>query len=346
MSDNMVDSMKRRLSAKSITAMILFGAIILVFVFMGLPGASGPNIGSVARVNDALISIADFQQEQNRVQQYYKGIFGDQMDLGPQRQLFEQQALENLIRGELVFQAAEKEKIYGTDAEVRNFIVKDIPVFQQNGMFQKEFYQNYLTQTRTTPKFFETKVRKDVANIRIRSLFEAAMTESNLNKAKQTELRQMKLNVAFVQIDTAKTEEAMGKEKAEAAFKALEEALISGDESRVDAQIKNLNAKWDETGLVDLSMDQLPKLASSEATKSAFALTQAKPMVSSLVRDGNNKFVLRLKEFKKDESTPALEKGMVEMNLKRKADSMFESWIGKFRSESKIVVNEQVFKMN
>ena len=33
MSDNMADKLKRKLSGKNITAMILFGAIIMVFVF-------------------------------------------------------------------------------------------------------------------------------------------------------------------------------------------------------------------------------------------------------------------------------------------------------------------------
>ena len=346
MNDNMVDTMKKKLSAKSITAMVLFGAIILVFVFMGLPGANGPSIGSVARVNDSLISIADFQQEQNRVQQYYKGIFGDQMDLSPQRQMMEQQALENLVRSELVYQAATAEKIYATDAEVRHFIVKEIPFFQQNGAFQKDFYLNYLEQTRSTPNFFETKVRKDVANIRTRGLFEAAMTQNALEKAKHEEMKKVKVNVSFVHIDTAKTEADIGKEKAEAAFKALDEALVKGDEALVEEQVKVLKAKWDETGLADLSLEQLPKLNSQEANVAAFGLSKTKPMVASIVRDGNNKYILKLKEFKVDESATTAEKVYAEMTLKRKADSLFESWVAKFRANSKVVVNDHVFKMN
>jgi peptidyl-prolyl cis-trans isomerase D len=133
MNENMADKMKRKLSAKSITAIILFGAIILVFVFFGLPGKMGASVGSVARVNNTLISIADFQQEENRIQQYYQNLFGSSMDFSSQRQLLRQQALENLIRMELVSQVAQKEDILATDAEVRDFIVKDIPVFQQNG---------------------------------------------------------------------------------------------------------------------------------------------------------------------------------------------------------------------
>lgn len=347
MNDNMVGAMKSsRLSVKSITAMVLFGAIILVFVFMGLPGASGPAVGSVARVNDSIISFADFQQEQNRVQQYYRSIFGDQMDFGPQRQMIEQQALENLIRAELVFQATEKDGIYATDAEVRNFIVKDIPFFQQNGVFQKEFYMNYLAQTRATPSFFETKVRKDVVNVRARGLFEAAMTENSLEKAKLSDLKSYKMNVAFVHFDTAKVESELGKEAAEAAFKTLEEALVKGDAAGVEAQVKALKGTWDETGLVDYSMESLPKLMGQEANKAAFNLSADKPMVASLVREGNNKYILKLKETKKEAAPAVADKGSVEMNLKRKADSLFESWIAQFRANSKVIINPQVLSNN
>jgi peptidyl-prolyl cis-trans isomerase D len=66
MNENMADKMKRKLSAKSITAIILFGAIILVFVFFGLPGKMGASVGSVARVNNTLISIAELLHFESR----------------------------------------------------------------------------------------------------------------------------------------------------------------------------------------------------------------------------------------------------------------------------------------
>lgn len=343
MSDTMADKMKRKLSAKNATAMILFGAIILVFVFFGLPGKLGAGVGSVARVNNSLISIADFQQEENRVQQYYQNLFGSSMDFSSQRQLLRQQALENLVRNELVSQAAQSEGILATDAEVRDFIVKDIPFFQQNGQFQRDFYARYLEQTRATAGDFENKVRKDIANVRIRHLFELVGQPSAVELKKLQELRSTKINVLFVKIDQEAVSKAMTKEKAEAAIQALDAALAKGDEAAVNAQLKELKATWEETGLVELGTENFPKITSAVATDAVFELSKAQPLLKRVVRDGAIKYVLKLKETKVEEAK-AVEPMTAEMMQKRRADGLFESWINQFRAKSHVTMNPQALQ--
>lgn len=344
MSENLADKMKRKLSAKSVTAIVLFGAIILVFVFFGLPGKLGAGVGSVARVNNSLISVADFQQEENRVQQYYQNIFGSQMDFSSQRQLLRQQALENLVRMELVSQAAQSEGILSTDAEVRDFIVKDIPFFQQNGQFQREFYSRYLEGTHSSPGDFENKIRKDIANIRSRHLFEIASRTSSIELAKMLELRGNKINVSFVKIDQEALTKAMTKEKAEAAVKALDEALAKGDEAAVNAQLKEMKATWEETGLVEISAQSFPKITSPVANEAIFELTKAQPLLKRLVRDGAAKYVLKLKETKV-EAVKSLEPMTAETMQKGRADGMFESWVNQFRKNSHVTMNSQALQL-
>jgi peptidyl-prolyl cis-trans isomerase D len=345
MSDSMAEKMKRKLSGKSITAIILFGAIIMVFVFFGLPGKMGDSIGSVARVNNTLISMADFQQEENRIQQYYQNLFGSQMDFSSQRQLLRQQALENLVRMELVSQGAQKDGIIATDAEVRDFIVKDIPFFQQNGQFQREFYSRYLEQSHMNPGSFENKVRKDIANVRTRYLFEMSsrITDAELKVLQQ--MRSAKMNVAFAKVDQEEATKALGKEKAEAAIKALDEALIKGDEATVNAHHKELKASWDETGMTDLSADTFPKITSTVATEAVFELKKSEPLLKRLVRDGNAKYVLKLKDSRVEEAK-ALEPMAVEMMQKRRGDGMVDAWMNQFRSKSHVTMNTQVLQMN
>lgn len=343
MSDTMADKMKRKLSAKNATAIVLFGAIILVFVFFGLPGRLGAGVGSVARVNNSLISIADFQQEENRVQQYYQNLFGSQMDFSSQRQLLRQQALENLVRNELVSQAAQSEGILATDAEVRDFIVKDIPFFQQNGQFQREFYTRYLEATHSSAGDFENKVRKDIANVRIRHLFELVGQPSAIEMKKLQELRGTKINVAFVKIDQEAVSKALSKEKAEAAINAIDQALAKGDEAAVNAQLKEIKASWEETGLVELGTENFPKITSAVATDAVFELSKTQPLLKRVVRDGNVKYVLKLKETKIEEGKAA-EPMLVEMMQKRRADGMFEAWINQFRAKSHITMNTQALQ--
>lgn len=343
MTDTMADKMRRQLSAKNFTAMILFGAIILVFVFFGLPGKLGGGVGSVARVNNSLISIADFQQEENRVQQYYQNLFGGSMDLSSQRQLLRQQAMENLVRNELVSQAAQNEGILATDAEVRDFIVKDIPFFQQNGQFQREFYSRYLEQTHATAGDFENKVRKDIANVRIRHLFELVGQPSTVELKKAQELKDTKINILFVKIDQEAASKAMTKEKAEAAIQALDAALAKGDEAAVNTQLKELKATWEETGLVELGTENFPKITSAVATEAVFELSKEQPLLKRVVRDGATKYVLKLKETKVEQAKVS-EPVTAEMMQKRRADGLFEAWINQFRAKSNITMNTQVLQ--
>ncbi|HWU41943.1 MAG TPA: SurA N-terminal domain-containing protein [Bdellovibrio sp.] len=344
MSDSMADKMKRKLSTKNATAIVLFGAIILVFVFFGLPGKLGAGVGSIARVNNSLISIADFQQEENRVQQYYQNLFGGSMDLSSQRQLLRQQALENLVRNELVSQAAQNEGILATDAEVRDFIVKDIPFFQQDGHFQREFYQRYLEGTHSTAGDFENKVRKDIANVRVRHLFELVGNPTNVEIKKLQELRSNKINISFVKIDQEAVSKAMTKEKAEAAIKSLDEALAKGDDAAVNAQLKDIKASWEETGLVEIGSENFPKITSAVATDAIFELSKTRPMLKRVVRDGNFKYVLKLKETKIEEAK-TLEPTTVEMMQKRRGDGLFEAWLNQFRLKSHITMNSQALQL-
>ena len=99
----MFDKMKKqitsgRLSAKSITALILFGAIILVFVFFGLPaGNGGGSLATAARVNNTLISVADLRSESARMEQMYSQFMGAMGSGEAQRQFIQRQALDRLI---------------------------------------------------------------------------------------------------------------------------------------------------------------------------------------------------------------------------------------------------------
>lgn len=344
MNESMADKLKRKLNGKSVIAMLVFGAIILVFVFFGMPGQMGGGIGSVARVNDALISLADFQQEENRVEQYYKNLFGDQMDFGSQRQLLRQQALENLVRSELVSQAAARNGIMATDAEVRDFIVKDIPFFQDNGMFQREYYSRYLENTRMTPANFEGKVRKDIVNVRTRQMFETVSVPTAIELSKLQQAKAHKINVQFVKIDSAALEKSLGKEVYEADLKALEDALLAKDEGAVTAALKKMKLSWEETGMTDLSVDTFPKITSNVANEAIFELKKSEPLLARLVRDGNNKFVLKLKDSKL-EPVANLESLSSEMLQKRRGDGMFEAWVNQFRDKSHVSMNQQVLSM-
>lgn len=247
----MIEQLKKQISregfsVKSVTSILVFGAICLVFVFFGLaPKGQTAAAGGMVRVNNALISMADVRNESQRLEQMYAPMFGGQFGGDAQRQFIRSQAVENLISMELITQNAQKEGILATDLEVRDFITKDIPVFQKEGKFQRDLYQNYLSYSKTAAGEFEEKIRKDRKNQRARRIFEAASSPLELEVQKLKALKEKKLNVGFVKIEkdtwiekTAVPETEIKAKLAQADFQKRVQDYFAGNKSEFlkDAQ--------------------------------------------------------------------------------------------------------------
>lgn len=197
----------KRWSLKSVTAMVLFGAIIAVFALFGFPNqfnSGNQVVGSAAQVNDTLISLADFRSEASRLEQMYAPLFGGTEMGDAQRQFVQQQALENLIAQEVSFQKAKKEGILATDQELQDVIVHELPYFQRDGRFQRDLYYQILQANMMTPAGFEEKLRKEKINIRTQRLFESASQPLKFELSRLKNLQQTKLNVSFAKIDKDK----------------------------------------------------------------------------------------------------------------------------------------------
>jgi parvulin-like peptidyl-prolyl isomerase len=189
-------------SAKSIIALILFGAIIMVFVLFDFPSRKlgSAHGGVAAQVNRTLISLSDLKNETSRLEQMYAQMFGG-MDMSGQQQFIRSSALENLITMELISQHAESEGILTTDAEVRDFIVNDIAPFKEDGRFQKDRYFQYLQAVNSSADEFESKIRKERRTQRTRQVFEMSSTPLNLELDKEKRLENTKWNVQYLKLD-------------------------------------------------------------------------------------------------------------------------------------------------
>jgi parvulin-like peptidyl-prolyl isomerase len=499
----MFDKLKRQMTSDSLTprralSILIFGSIILVFVFFGLPSSNDQQgTGSVARVNNTLISVADLRNEAQRLEQMYAPLFGGQMPGDTQRQFLRGQAAENLISMELMAQTAKKEGILATNAEVRDFIVKEIDIFQKDGRFQRDLYERYLEYAKTSAGEFEEKIRKDRKNQRVQRLMALAATPLQLEVQKQKDLRETKLNLAFAKIDKdqwvakgsvaevelkaklanpefakrvgeyfashksefqseaqvhaqhilikaepgneasekaalekiqglkaraqkedfaklakefsedggskanggdlgffgkgkmvpefetaafqqktgevgepvksnfgyhlikvlekktpeepvlAKFESEIAKklvltEKIDADLKTLEEALAQGNSAGVDQGLKALGVSFDETGFFDLNAESIPKINSPVASQAMGELSEAKPLLGRLVRDGNLKYVLKLKATKKESSGDT--KTLVASLSRERSGEMLNQWLEKAKKSSRIEKNTQVIQ--
>jgi parvulin-like peptidyl-prolyl isomerase len=494
MSQSMAERLKKQVSAKNFTAMVLFGAIILVFVLFGVSGRLGSGgIGAAAQVNDTLISIANMQTAENNLRQIYGEMFGNDASR------LRQEALRGLIDRELMSQAARKSGIIVADAEIRDTITKDVPVFQSNGQFQRDYYLRYLEMTRQSPRDFENSIRQQQEALRVRHLFDVASELTGLEAEKLAALKAYKMNVQFVKLDhadlvknysvsraeaekalsdaeflrrakeyfeknkfeytkeekvrashillqlkpgsseedekkvLAKAEDlkkkaatgdfgklaaqnsedpgskmkngdlgffdrkAMVKEFADAAFtapvgqvvgpvkspfgyhlikvtekqeaapadfekqkvevaqkvladdkmvaemKVLEEAVSKGDETALDAGLKAMNAKWDETGVFDLSQDGAPKINSQMANNALGELTPEQKLLKRIVRDGDEKYILKLKEVRSEAPAP-LDSMAKNMSEAFRANMLFSNWMTEFKKVSVVNVNTELMK--
>ena len=284
--DNLADQLKKNLrknpmSLRGSIAMVLFGAIVMVFVFFGYSTKNaGGDQGQAATVNNAYISIADFQNEVQRLEQMYGAFFGGQMPPGAQRQFLQGQAIESLISMELMAQGAAKQKIWTSDAELRDFILTEVPAFQQEGVFKRDRYEGILQANNWSTAEFEGKVRKDRQSQRLRRLVEISVSGNNLEIEKTRELQATKINLEFIKFD----------KDSFAAQANIDEATITQklsdkkNKKRDKIEYKNKKAELDQPEQIK-AQHILVKI--DDKTKEKEALEKAKGIQKKLAAGGD-----------------------------------------------------------
>lgn len=193
----------RRHMMKSATAVFLFGAIIVVFIFWGMnPRNQGvAEGGAAAIVNDVTISQAQFAETVERLRrdprmEQLAALGGD-----ASRQILQQQALAQLVEFELIHQAATSNHILTTDAEVRDIIL-EIPNFKENGVFKTSLYHQLLDSERKSAGEFEEDIRRQQALRRLVKMFSGTLAPLKLESERTKALKEMKANSEFVSVPT------------------------------------------------------------------------------------------------------------------------------------------------
>lgn len=216
----MLEKVRKPERAKSFIAYLIFGAICLVFVFMGdIPNQFGMSVGGpAAMVNKEPIPFSDFREIYSRLQNMNKR----RLDFLPaaQRKMFldnmKSDALELLIEKKLVTQAALDMGLYISDEEIRDYIVK-IPAFNEDEKFQRERYDNYLAYRKMTAEKFENEIRGDVSNTQVRNLMQMALTPSEVSVGYDLELGKIKLNLSYAKVANSAFENSVKASKDEVA---------------------------------------------------------------------------------------------------------------------------------
>ncbi len=172
-----------RSNAKSSMIVVIFGALIFVFIFSFGRGSSGfkavGNESWAARVNGDLVTASDFiQAYSNRFRQVSAKRGGKYTTENAKQDDLKKITLDGLVDQELIAQQAAALGIVVSDQEVADAIAKS-PQFQQDGKFDFDYYKRLVENgygmsiTR-----FEEAYRRDLLRAKV---VQAAIAGANLS---------------------------------------------------------------------------------------------------------------------------------------------------------------------
>lgn len=166
---SVMESIRR--STDSTAMKLVFGAIVIVFIFWGIGGA-GAQVQLIAEVNGERITDTQF----NKMMRNASRAQGP-MDEQGQRELA-RAVIDVLVAQELVLQEAKAAGLEVSDDEVAAVVVQD-PAFQnEDGVFNKKFYEKSLKARGYTKGGFEEETRKRLLLNKVQSVAGAGVRVS------------------------------------------------------------------------------------------------------------------------------------------------------------------------
>jgi peptidyl-prolyl cis-trans isomerase D len=190
-----------RKRSKTVIVHLVFWPIIAVFVIWGFERAGNPVGAAAAVVNDHTISIAEYRNALQRMTDFYSQMFQGRFDdQAIKMYRVRENALNQLITGELISEQAEQMGVEVTDEEVRQKLAES-PMLMKDGRFSRENYEGLLKYYHMTPSQFEGELRRTTLVDKTRKIFEGHLQSSVSQQEKDKTLRDTKLNLDFLKID-------------------------------------------------------------------------------------------------------------------------------------------------
>lgn len=182
----------------------MFVAIVVVFVFWGIGSVvGGQKAQVVARVNDQIIDPADFYRTYNNLARMYEDIYKDKLQPEMLKNLnLKSQAMDQLVRAQLLRQEAQRLGLRVTESELRDSIAT-VKAFQDNGRFNKDLYLRTLRANNFTPGDFEDTQRDEMLARKLQDLVASGVHVSEAEVKDRYRLDNEKVNLSFVKLEAA-----------------------------------------------------------------------------------------------------------------------------------------------
>lgn len=182
----------------------MFVAIVVVFVFWGIGSVvGGQKAQVVARVNDQVIDPADYYRTYNNLARMYEDIYKDKVPPEMLKSLnLKGQAMDQVVRGQLLRQEAQRLGLRVTEAELRDSI-SSVKSFQDNGHFNKDLYLRTLRANNFTPGDFEDSQSEEMLARKLQDLVASGVHVSEAEVKDRYRFDNEKVNLNFIKLEGA-----------------------------------------------------------------------------------------------------------------------------------------------
>ncbi len=194
-----------RKQKESIIIKIVFVVIVLSFVgtiFLvwgkGSDGIGGGSGGYAAKVNGTRISLEEYQSAYQRIRGMYQQIYGQSIPPEMEKMLgLKKVALDGLIDNLLAMKEAKSLGIKVSKEDV-SASIEAMPMFQKDGKFSFDQYQQVLKSNRMTPKDFEEGQESEVLLKKVRQSIKDKAVVSDADALAQYKKENDRLELEYV----------------------------------------------------------------------------------------------------------------------------------------------------
>ncbi len=186
---------KRKNPVFNIAGWVLLVLVCLIFMFVGY----SPDVdfmgsaSSVARVNGETISYAEFSRYLERAQE---GRNSAKMST-EERVKLNREVVDSLVNRALIIQAAKEQGVVVGAEEIRDFL-KQVPQFQDKGVFSILRYKELLRAQGLSEGRFEEQIVQDLLVQKMNQFYQKSSGQNELIEQQEDTISKMKLNLQFI----------------------------------------------------------------------------------------------------------------------------------------------------
>jgi peptidyl-prolyl cis-trans isomerase D len=228
------------------------------------------------KVNDTVISDADFSQKLDATRENFRSLFGNQVDQLMKDNLLEKTVMNDLIAQALLIDEAKRLNIPVSDAEVQMYI-QNMQSFQQDGQFNLEQYTAILARNRMTPAIFEAKVKEDITNQKMNEIIKGSVSITDKEIDMEYKFRNSSAVVNYIEFNAQDFESSVKMD--EAAIKKYYED--NKDEYKVPEKANFIALVFDPAVIQNLDIPVADKEVEDYFIRNKASLTQPESVKAS-----------------------------------------------------------------